>query len=307
VGANNGLQGKTKDKNESETAMRNKHIIITTLAATSLALAATGASGQFEQKPVLPQPAQAGHDSSKSQPAGQMAARSYLQASRIVGHEVFNDQGERLGKVQDLIISLNSERVPVVILEYGGILGMDETHVAVPLRDLKCSGADKLLTLSATRDQLQAASTTATGGWAFVANEDWAKHIDHFYGQPTLAGMNRFERQPMRGMKADHEFVRERTEPNKGSTALGTTDKTDPKANEALAKPDDAALMKQINKLIADALGKTTPDQVKVTVEQGVVTLKGNVADKVQKQNLETRIKALTGVQRVDDQLSIKK
>ena len=58
-------------------------------------------------------------------------------ASAIRGMYVKNDKGEDLGRIQDLAITCRGGNVLYAVLDYGGTLGFDRKHVAVPLSALK--------------------------------------------------------------------------------------------------------------------------------------------------------------------------
>lgn len=204
--------------------MRKGHII-TVLAATSVVVATTNLSGQNQENPASQQerhantpvegsvhPGDREQADALSRPAqtgytNQVAVQSRLKASQIIGHEVRGDQGERLGKVKDLIVSLDSEMAPFAIIEYGGTLGIGETRVAVPLAELKWSGDTKQFSMSVGKEQFLSASSVPAGGWGPVANEEWAKTIDRFYGDPASLG-HRFERQTLPGERGGREFLR---------------------------------------------------------------------------------------------------
>jgi sporulation protein YlmC with PRC-barrel domain len=91
-------------------------------------------------------------------------------ASEIIGTKVVNAQNEDLGKVQDLIINVDSGHAPYAVIATGGLTG--RSKVAVPLSAMRCSTDGKSMVLMATKEQLQAASKTPTG------------KVDGYYGQP---------------------------------------------------------------------------------------------------------------------------
>jgi sporulation protein YlmC with PRC-barrel domain len=227
------------------------------------------------------------------------------QASRLIGLEVRTETGERLGKVRDLIVSLEPDRAPFAIVKCGGALGLGGTRVAVPIKDIKLSDDHKAFTLAASKEQFEAASSTPSGTWAWVAEQDWAKKIDRFYGQPPALGMARFERHEMTASKQGRELVRDPAG-MKGSEALvNPTLPTPPALNDPPIKPANSGLASQVTKLIEQTVGIPGGQDIQVTVEQGVVTLKGKVADADSQRKLQEQIKALPGVERVDDQLTI--
>src|SRR6202011_4604346 len=51
-------------------------------------------------------------------------------ASKLIGINVYNDNNEKIGDIQELIVD-NSSKVDNVILGVGGFLGMGEQYVAV--------------------------------------------------------------------------------------------------------------------------------------------------------------------------------
>ena len=305
--------------------MRKKNIL-TALASASFVLSAFAVGAQTET-PLDHQKQTPAHASDEigntpvrpaertpgTLPAGQYdhdklglqqpAMHSYLKASQIIGHEVRNDQGERLGKVQDIIVSLDSGMAPFAIVEYGGALGIGATRVGVPISQLRWMSDSKVLSMSATKDQWQAAQSTATGGWMNYANQDWAKNIDRFYGEPTTPMVSQYEREGV-SINESREFVREpsTSNPNDTNDVTVPTETRRGKENSY----DNTDLSVRINKLIATDLGATSSQSIHVTVRNGVVTLKGEVSSTAQKQNLEDRIKELGGVRRVDNKLTVK-
>jgi sporulation protein YlmC with PRC-barrel domain len=206
-----------------------------------------------------------------------------IRASDLIGKEVRNAQEEHLGKVQDLIIDYNSDHVPYAIISHGGTLGINRTRTAVPMDSLKRSADGKTLILPATKEELRVASKVASGPWAPAAAADWAKSVDGFYGQPSFA-RSRLERDRMEGMESTTEkrmYVRDPA----------------PKGAELLMTPADSALCEKICAAI---------DNVQVSVQNGTVKLSGTVENAAAKQGIETKVKNITGVQRVENNLRTK-
>jgi PRC-barrel domain len=75
-------------------------------------------------------------------------------ASRINGSPVYNRSNDKIGTIDDLIVS-PTDRIPYVILSVGGFLGMGTHLVAIPFGSLQI--ANKQLRLpDATRESLKA-------------------------------------------------------------------------------------------------------------------------------------------------------
>jgi sporulation protein YlmC with PRC-barrel domain len=78
-------------------------------------------------------------------------------ASKVVGLSVYNDNNEKLGSINDLLMD-KSGNIKAVVLGVGGFLGMGEHLVAVPLEKVKFSSEPIAYTGTA--------STGAGGGTA---------------------------------------------------------------------------------------------------------------------------------------------
>jgi sporulation protein YlmC with PRC-barrel domain len=74
---------------------------------------------------------------------------------QILGHAVFNDQSEKIGAVDDIIIAPDKS-VTYAIIGAGGFLGVARHNVAIPVNQLKLDG-DKLVLPGATKEALKQA------------------------------------------------------------------------------------------------------------------------------------------------------
>ena len=112
----------------------------------------------------------AAHAQETSKEAAPVAASGQWRASKLIGVNVYNDQNEKLGEINELIVE-RSGRVAGAIVGVGGLLGMGEHDILVPMEKIKFSNeANKSTTgqskegkqwypdravLSATKDQLK--------------------------------------------------------------------------------------------------------------------------------------------------------
>jgi len=74
---------------------------------------------------------------------------------QILGHSVYNNMDERIGSVDDIIVTTDKS-VSYAIINAGGFLAVAKHNVAVPVSQFQLSG-DKLVLPGATRDALKAA------------------------------------------------------------------------------------------------------------------------------------------------------
>lgn len=79
---------------------------------------------------------------------------SGVRVSKLIGSAVYSDQNEKIGSVDDLVMTEN-DKITVAIVSVGGFLGMGSKLVAVPFSQLKRDG-DHMALQGATKDTLNA-------------------------------------------------------------------------------------------------------------------------------------------------------
>jgi len=111
-------------------------------------------------------------------------------ASDVIGMEVKNYQGEKLGKVDDLAVDLETGRIVQVILSTGGFLGIGDTQVAVPPGALHRDATDKVVHLNADKEKLKAAPKFEMSKWATCCESNHVAEAYRYYGEePYFAAM----------------------------------------------------------------------------------------------------------------------
>lgn len=83
------------------------------------------------------------------------------EAKNLMGVDVTNQQGEKLGKIRNLAIG-NDGRVSYAVLGTGGLAGMNETELAIPWTQLQISSSGSgeggeetpKVSLNVSKDQL---------------------------------------------------------------------------------------------------------------------------------------------------------
>jgi sporulation protein YlmC with PRC-barrel domain len=82
-------------------------------------------------------------------------ATGWSAKKQILGKDVYNDTGEKIGDINDLIVAPN-RAVSYAIVGVGGFLGMGEHNVAVPVSKFK-QQMGKIVLPGATKEVLKAA------------------------------------------------------------------------------------------------------------------------------------------------------
>lgn len=80
----------------------------------------------------------------RSATTGMQATQADMRASKLMGKDVRNAQGQELGEIKDMIVDLERNRVHYVILERGGVLGVGGKAIALPVSRLEGRAGDEL-------------------------------------------------------------------------------------------------------------------------------------------------------------------
>ena len=104
-------------------------------------------------------------------------------ASDVIGMTVKNYQGEKLGKVEDLALDVESGRIVQVILSTGGFIGTGKTLTAVPPGALHRDVAHKVLHLDADKEKLTGAPKFEMSRWSECCDSSHLSRVYRHYGE----------------------------------------------------------------------------------------------------------------------------
>lgn len=131
-------------------------------AASSLA--------QSQSKPVTPtqavEAAQSGRD---------------MRASKLIGQEVRNANGEKMGEIRDLIVDVAAERVHYAVLAFGGVLGLGEKLFAYPISSFKPTGDKYELVLNVDKEKMKNAPGFDRKHWPDFADSLYLSEVDRYF------------------------------------------------------------------------------------------------------------------------------
>jgi sporulation protein YlmC with PRC-barrel domain len=86
--------------------------------------------------------------------AEQRLVATGYRASKLLKQDVYNDQGDKIGKIDDLVVAPDGT-LSIAVVNVGGFLGMGDHRVAVPVRQFTHI-APKAVLPNANKDQLKA-------------------------------------------------------------------------------------------------------------------------------------------------------
>jgi len=106
-------------------------------------------------------------------------------ASKLIGTEVRNNAGQKIGKIDDFVVDLESGRVLYSVLSVGGFIGIGDRLVAVPTAALREQGSE--LRLDADKQKLTQAPPYSKDAdrLAEMTSPGFVGEMYRYFGQTT--------------------------------------------------------------------------------------------------------------------------
>jgi sporulation protein YlmC with PRC-barrel domain len=82
---------------------------------------------------------------------------SAIRASKVIGTNVKDSAGERIGEVKDVVLDKQSNNILFGVVSFGGVLGMGEKFHPVPWAALDYDETEGAYIINLTKEQLKAA------------------------------------------------------------------------------------------------------------------------------------------------------
>ncbi len=149
-----------------------RHPIIVLLAMVGLFLGTNG----FTQEKIGP----AGG-------AGKTAEGQRINAfmvEKIIGSPVVNGKGETLGKIENLVVDLDTGKIVFAVLESGGFLGIGEKLFPVPWESLAALPSEGIFFLNRSKEQMAKAPAFDKNNLPDMTDIHWGEDIFKHYGIP---------------------------------------------------------------------------------------------------------------------------
>ena len=84
-----------------------------------------------------------------------IVATTGYRASRLLGSDIYNDKGDKIGVLDDFIVGSDAN-ISVAVISVGGFLGMGDRKVAVPASLFTSNQKGQTVLPNASADQLNA-------------------------------------------------------------------------------------------------------------------------------------------------------
>jgi len=100
----------------------------------------------------------------------------------IYSERVRNSAGEDLGKIEELVIDVNTGRVAYAVLSFGGVLKMGNKLFAIPWEALRLEPQNKQFILNVDKSRLENATGFDKYNWPDMADARFGATIYQHYG-----------------------------------------------------------------------------------------------------------------------------
>jgi hypothetical protein len=112
--------------------------------------------------------------------------QAYITASRVTGTPVYNAGGEKLGSVEDIVLTKAEGQAVYGVLSFGGFLGMGDRHYPLPWSILRYDVDRGGYVVNLTREQLDAAPSYGRDEEPNWGDPAWGTRLSDHYSRPVV-------------------------------------------------------------------------------------------------------------------------
>jgi sporulation protein YlmC with PRC-barrel domain len=118
-------------------------------------------------------------------------------ASRLIGSDVRNYQGDKIGLVDDIALDRQSGKISYLVLATGGIMGMGETRIAAPLQVFHTDISGQTLLIDLSKDELKNAPQLSRD-WPADTDQE-LREANSFFAQTAANSIQWLQKEPEAG------------------------------------------------------------------------------------------------------------
>jgi sporulation protein YlmC with PRC-barrel domain len=100
----------------------------------------------------------------------------------MIGDDIFDENDEKVGNLEEIMIDLDRGRIAYAVLSFGGILGMGDKLFAIPWDALRVDAMNENLVTDVDKDALEDAPGFDKDDWPETVEHDWLTTVYDFYG-----------------------------------------------------------------------------------------------------------------------------
>ena len=103
---------------------------------------------------------------------------------KIIGSKVINLKGETLGKIEDLVVDIDTGEIVYAVLDCGGFLGIGSKLFPVPWKSLAALPSEGIFFLNQSKEQMEKAPAFEKNNLPNMGDMHWGEGIFKLYGVP---------------------------------------------------------------------------------------------------------------------------
>lgn len=115
-----------------------------------------------------------------------MSNESNIAASDVTGTNVYNPEGEKLGRIEDVVLSKVEGRAVYAVLSFGGFLGIGDDHYPLPWSILKYDTDQGGYVVNLTREELEGAPSYGADQRPDWNDPAWGTRVSDHYRRPVV-------------------------------------------------------------------------------------------------------------------------
>jgi sporulation protein YlmC with PRC-barrel domain len=108
--------------------------------------------------------------------------RNVMSAGTLTGDDVYNGSGDKLGKVEDIMLDIANGKVAYVVLSFGGFMGMGDKLFAIPWQAFNLDQDNHRFILDVPKDKLENAPGFDKDNWPDMDSQSYGQQIYTYYG-----------------------------------------------------------------------------------------------------------------------------
>lgn len=105
-----------------------------------------------------------------------------LSASTIIGDPVKNSDGDDLGKIEDMMLDLDTGCIVYAVISFGGFLGLGDKFFAIPWASLRVDMTEECVRLDIDQKTLEKAPGFDKDHWPEPQDFGIVTTVFEFYG-----------------------------------------------------------------------------------------------------------------------------
>lgn len=125
--------------------------------------------------------------------ASDLPVRGPIRLSKLMNATVLNNLGDNLGTIEDVITD-EKGKLDYVILSHGGLLGIGEKLIPIPIQIVQSGNKEKTVTVNIAKSALEKAPSFDTKNWPNFNQPEWRQktytYYDVYGGSPLDKGLS---------------------------------------------------------------------------------------------------------------------